>query len=81
VAIGAAAGALAERVLGRDAERRAEKDARLDADIGVSGGEMGAPNLRHPPARVGAYSAASVGVGEVGGKIPAEGPIPDPDDE
>jgi hypothetical protein len=80
-AIGAAAGALEERALGRDAERHAAEEARLDEEIGVSGGEIGAPNLRHPPARVGAYSGASVGEGEPGGKIPAEGPIPEPDDD
>ncbi len=34
-------------------------------------------NLKHPPARVGAYSGASVGVATRGDdEEPAEGPIP-----
>ncbi len=44
----------------------------------MTGGELGAPNLKHPPARVGAYSAASAGVATGGDddEAPAEGPIP-----
>jgi uncharacterized membrane protein len=74
-AIGAVAGAMAERVVGRDRDESAKEDARLDAEIGVTGGELGAPNLRHPPARVGAFSGASVGAGQRGGGTSAEGPI------
>jgi hypothetical protein len=81
VVLGAAAAVLAERAAGREAEKRAREDARLDAEIGVSGGDLGAPNLRHPPARVGAYSAASSGAGGGRGRVPAEGPIPDLDDD
>ena len=51
----------------------------LDAVIGVSGGEMGAPNLKHPPARRGAYSAASAGSTGVAA-TPAEGPMQTPDE-
>jgi hypothetical protein len=80
-AIGAVAGAMAESVVGRDRDKSARDDARLDAEIGVSGGELGAPNLLHPPARVGAYSSASVGAGRRGGGTPAEGPISEPEDE
>ena len=80
-AVGAIAGAMAERAVGREGDNHATEDARLDAEIGVSGGDLGAPNLRHPPARVGAYSRASVGVGQRGGGPPAEGPIPEPDEE
>jgi hypothetical protein len=43
---GAAVGALAGRT-SKEADRQAEKnDAALDAEIGVSGGDMGAPSLR-----------------------------------
>jgi hypothetical protein len=80
-AVGAIAGAMAERAVRRDGDEHATEDARLDAEIGVSGGDLGAPNLRHPPARVGAYSSASLGVGQRGGRQPAEGPIPEPDDD
>jgi outer membrane protein with glycine zipper len=80
-AIGAVAGAMAEKAVGRDQDKSARNDARLDAEIGVSGGELGAPNLRHPPGRVGAYSGASVGAGQRGGRTPAEGPISEPEDE
>jgi hypothetical protein len=80
-AIGAIAGAMAESAVGRERDARAGNDARLDADIGVSGGNLGAPNLRHPPARVGAYSGASVGASPQGGRQPAEGPMSDPDED
>jgi hypothetical protein len=80
-AIGAVAGAVAESVAGDEHDAQAADDARLDAEIGVSRGDLGAPKLRHPPARVGAYSAASIGASQRGGRPPAEGPIPEPDDE
>jgi hypothetical protein len=46
-----------------DAQASADvaRTRELDAVIGISGGDMGAPNLAHPPAKVGAYSSASVG--------------------
>jgi hypothetical protein len=49
-------------------------DRELDAEIGVSGGDLGAPNLKHPPATTGVYSAASSGAG-ASGESPAEGPM------
>jgi hypothetical protein len=51
----------------------------LDDEIGVSGGELGAPNLEHPPAKVGAYSGTSAGVSSEGGEQPAEGPMQTPE--
>jgi hypothetical protein len=75
--IGAAAGAAAASALEKDAARKAAHARELDEEIGVTGGDLGAPNLKHPPARVGAYSGASVGVATPGGdEEPAEGPIP-----
>jgi|HubBroStandDraft_1064217.scaffolds.fasta_scaffold00666_5 hypothetical protein len=79
--MGAVAGAMAESAVGRGRDQRAREGALLDADIGVSGGSLGAPPLRHPPARVGAYSGASVGAGQRGGRQPAEGPISEPDEK
>jgi hypothetical protein len=77
--IGSIAGALAGAALDQEASDQATRTRELDAVIGVSGGDLGAPNLKHPPARVGAYSAASVGGGGSGDSEPAEGPIPPPE--
>jgi len=78
--IGAAMGALAGKALDFDAERAHDHDAELDDEIGVTSGDLGAPNLLHPPARVGAFSAASSGAGAPS-RQPAEGPIPQDGDE
>jgi phage tail tape-measure protein len=75
--IGGAAGAVAASALEKDAARKAAHARELDEQIGVTKGDLGAPNLKHPPARVGAYSAASAGAGTSGDdEEPAEGPIP-----
>ena len=79
-AIGAAAGAVAEAVVERDQELDREHDAELDDIIGVTSGEIGAPNLKHPPAKIGAYSASSMGVSSGGGRASAEGPMEDVDE-
>jgi hypothetical protein len=77
--IGGVVGALAAGAADRgDAERVAE-DSKLDDEIGVSGGELGAPNLKHPPATSGAYSGASSGTNSSTDSSPAEGPIPSGD--
>ena len=49
--IGGVAGTMAGVVLDREATRRAARTRELDAEIGVSEGDMGAPNLEHPPSR------------------------------
>jgi hypothetical protein len=75
--IGGAVGAVAASALEKDAARKEARTRELDEQIGVIGGDLGAPNLKHPPAGVGAYSAASVGVQTSGDDgEPAEGPIP-----
>ena len=72
--VGAAAGALTAHVL-EDEKRRAWKhDAELDEEIGVTAGDLGAAPPDAPPARIGAPSGASCGIGFSGG-TPAEGPI------
>ena len=78
-AIGAVAGAIAGRALEVDSARQAAHERELDAEIGVTEGTLGAPNLKHPPAERGAYSAASAGVTGDGGQ-PAEGPIQVPEE-
>lgn len=77
--IGAAAGALAGNALDSQAQEDEATTEALDEEIGVSGGDIGAPNLKHPPARVGAFSGPSSGAG-VGGEEeePAEGPMQEP---
>jgi hypothetical protein len=77
--IGGIAGALAGSVLDQDSTERAARTRELDAIIGVTEGDLGAPNLKHPPATIGAYSAASVGEGGTGSGEPAEGPIQSPE--
>src|SRR5580704_3695786 len=59
--LGAVAGALLVAVTHQAGVQRSARDAVLDGEIGVSGGELGAPNLLHPPSQVGAFSAASSG--------------------
>jgi hypothetical protein len=78
--LGGAAGAMAGGAMDGQAVADAAHTRQLDATIGVSGGEMGAPNLEHPPARIGAYSSASVGVGASSDEAPAEGPLEVPKD-
>lgn len=76
--IGGFAGAIAGAVLDSESSRQATGARALDATIGVSEGELGAPNLEHPPAKVGAYSAASTGAGSSSDAEPAEGPMQPP---
>jgi len=77
--IGAVAGAIAATALDVDAERSAKRTRELDEEIGVSGGDLGAPNLKHPPATSGAYSAASVDEDALVDEQPAEGPMQAPE--
>jgi hypothetical protein len=71
-------GALAVSAVEQDLGDSRRKDRALDAAIGVTDGTLGAPNLEHPPAIAGAYSAASSGAG--GGGVPAaEGPMQEPE--
>ncbi len=81
--IGALAGALTGGALDDDDTEKGAADAELDAAIGVSGGELGAPNLDHPAAKVGAYSSSSTGTGGGGGgsgeSEPSDGPFQTPE--
>jgi phage tail tape-measure protein len=75
--LGGVAGALAGAVLDQESSASEQRTRELDADIGVSGGDLGAPNLKHPPPTSGAYSEASSGVAPAE-EAPAEGPIQTP---
>jgi len=78
--IGGIAGAITGAGLDTESSRDAARTRELDAEIGVSGGDLGAPGLKHPPAKIGAFSAASSGVDSSSGEDPAEGPIQAPED-
>jgi hypothetical protein len=76
--IGAMAGAVVDFEMRSDSSFEAERDRLLDKEIGVSGGEIGAPNLVHLTAKIGAYSGASLGSGTDTEEQPAEGPMQSP---
>jgi hypothetical protein len=78
--VGGVAGALTGEALDNESSRRAARTRELDEQIGVSGGDMGAPNLAHPPATVGAYSTASSGAVTPSDHAPAEGPMQAPEE-
>jgi hypothetical protein len=61
--LGGVAGALGGAVLDAESSRKAAHTRELDEEIGVVGGQIGAPNLKHPPATIGAFSSASAGAG------------------
>lgn len=77
--IGGIVGALASTAYEKGSAEEAARDRMLDAELGISEGDVGAPNLEHPPAKIGAYSAAASGAGSSMGDEPAEGPIQAPD--
>lgn len=79
--IGAAAGAVGAAAASIDDANREENEAELDDTIGVSGGDLGAPSLKHPPSKRGTFSAASAGAGGGGTTVPAEGPAPPAESE
>jgi hypothetical protein len=75
--IGAAAGAAGAAAVEEAESARMRHDEELDEEIGVLGGDMGTRTVPHPPLRIGAFSAASMGVGAAEEDItPDEGPIP-----
>lgn len=77
--IGGVAGALAGAVLDQESSATAQRTRELDEEIGVSGGELGAPNLKHPPSRSGAFSPASSGASPSSNRPAANGPISTPE--
>ena len=77
--IGGVVGALAAGAAEANAADLADTERRLDAELGISEGDIGAPNLKHPPAKTGAFSAASSGAGSSSDEEPAEGPIQVPE--
>jgi hypothetical protein len=78
--VGAAMGAASASVMEKNIATTSDDEKKLDDEIGVTKGELGAPNLKHPPAKVGAYSGASAGATS-STPSPTEGPMPTPDDD
>ena len=76
--LGGIVGALAVGALESEHGDDLALDRRLDEEIGVSGGDLGAPNLLHPPAVRGVYSAESAGAAG-SDQAPAEGPMQTPE--
>lgn len=77
--IGGGIGATLAIAHNRQVHRDSEEIDRYDEELGVVGGELGAPNLEHPPPTVGTYSRASMGsIGEPFEPF-AEGPISEAD--
>jgi len=54
--IGGVVGAVAGKILDEKAGELADKEKKLDEEIGVTSGEVGAPNLAHPPEANVAYA-------------------------
>lgn len=79
--VGAAMGAATGWAVEMRAKDEAVRDRRLDREIGVVDGEIGAPNLQHPPARIGAFSREVSGAGSVEATAQAEGPMQPPPDK
>ena len=56
--LGGIAGAATEAVIESEVHRVDARTRVLDEESGVSGGDLRAPNLQHPPPTSGAYSAS-----------------------
>lgn len=76
--IGAAMGASSGWAADKHSQEEASAEAELDEEIGVGGGPIGVPGLRHPPSKVAAPSAAALGIASDSGSADAEGPMQSP---
>ena len=73
---GSAMGAAAAWAAFGGASEDADRDSQLDIDIGVHGPDLGAPGLKHPPVKVGAFSGEVSGAASTGeDEVQADGPI------
>ncbi len=77
--IGGLVGGVTGAALDSESARERDHDRDLDKQIGVTEGELGAPNLKHPPAKRGAFSSASIGGVSSSEQQPAEGPMQTPE--
>jgi hypothetical protein len=75
--LGAVAGAGCGDAVGKIQEHRSLHDDQIDEVMGVIDGNLGTAAWDQPPARIGAYSAASAGITSTSvDSAPAEGPMP-----
>lgn len=79
--IGGALGASAGWVAMLRGKIDTERETRRDREIGVIGGDLGAPGLQHPPSKIGAFSREASGAGSAAEPEQAEGPIQPPPGE
>lgn len=84
--VGLVAGAIGGSIVGavlaighnRQIHLEALEEERIDRELGIIGGDIGAPNLHHPPPSIGGlYHSSSLGMGGATdeGPILAGGPI------
>ncbi len=57
--VGGAVGAIAGRTSSTEEHRSDDVDQELDEEIGVTSGDIGAPNLEHPPTKSQEFYARS----------------------
>ena len=79
--LGSAVGAAASIALDAHHVEERRKEEALDEEIGVIGGDIGAAPPNQPPAKRGAFSAASMGLAKESDVPPTEGPIQNVDEE
>jgi len=72
--IGGAAGGLASIATERSEHARQAHVEQLDRDMGVIGGTIGEPSLRHPAPAHGLYHAATLGISSAGAED-SDGPM------
>jgi hypothetical protein len=79
--LGSAMGAAASIALDAQNAEETSSDAALDQEIGVFGGNIGEAAPNQPPATRGTFSIASMGLSNEADVPPAEGPIPNVDED
>lgn len=78
--IGSGVGAVLAIAQNRQWHRNSEGEDLYDEELGIMGGELGSPNLEHPPATVGTYSTGSLGLSRPPEERIASGPVSLPDE-
>lgn len=80
--IGGAMGASSGWAADQASSDQAAVEAGLDEEIGVTAGLIGSPNLKHPPSKINAPSAAAAGASSVSSDLEddAAGPMQTPPD-
>ena len=77
--LGGIAGTITGAIVSEENLAEDERATVVDDQIGVTAGTIGTTAVKHPPAKVGAYSSAASGAGGSSDAAPAEGPTPPPE--